>query len=572
MIKKDEVKKYSKHIGIMAILLAVLSIAMKCFEESEKIFSLENINYIFFSIVIWICEYLLLKAITGKSKISLCIVIGLEAVYDIINYVVRTARGSAIAISDLYAVQTALSVSKNLTFSFEKKFLLGMVFIAIIIVLFLILKEHIIEEKDNWKTRVIKGTVGIATVAIMSQTNIYKGWSLWDLNNTYRCLGTPMTILRMLQDFRVKPPKGYNKNEVEDIINSYAKSGVENKEEYPNIIVIVNESFCDYYNTYKHGTANPIEYYTQLEKRKDVISGTMYSSEFGGRTSNVEYEFLTQNSMRILSKGSYVFQQYIPRQVKSSIVEYLKSKGYKTSAIHPWESFAYSRNKVYPLLGFDSIKFKDDINGLEKNFNNDFFTDKSTYRQLLEEIDNKGENEKLFEYVLTVQNHIGYLNTDPNQITYSRDFRTNVYMQLAHDSSEALKDLINNLKQRDEKYILLFFGDHQPNLDDSDNGIERETIQYEVPFLIWANYDIEEQYNVKTSTVYLQNFLLKAAGVELSSMNNYMEELQKYYPVITKRFYMDSQNNIYREDDDTSQNNEKMKEYDKIVYYRIFEK
>ena len=35
---------------------------------------------------------------------------------------------------------------------------------------------------------------------------------------------------------------------------------------------------------------------------------------------------------------------------------------------------------------------------------------------------------------------------------------------------------------------------------------------------------------------------------------------------------MDNGNNIYREDVDTSQNYEKMKEYDKIVYYRIFEK
>ena len=51
-----------------------------------------------------------------------------------------------------------------------------------------------------------------------------------------------------------------------------------------------------------------------------------------------------------------------------------------------------------------------------------------------------------------------------------------------------------------------------------------------------------------------------------------MESLKQYYPVITKRFYIDSDNNTYREEDDSSENYNKLKEYDKIVYYRIFEK
>ena len=573
--KKDikiEIKKYAIHIGLIVVTLFLLSFAMKYFEDSRNIYSFENWNYIIATMVIWGCEYLIVKGLTNNSKLSLGIVIGVEALYDIINYIVRIARGSSIAISDIFAFQTALSVSKYITIKFDSNFVFGALFIIAIIAIFMIFRNKIVEQKDSYKIRISKVCIGIIIVLVLSKTKIYSGWSLWDLNNTYRCLGTPMTILRMIQDFRVKPPEGYNRDEVIKTLSSYDKKSNEYSEEKPNIIVIVNESFCDYYNTYNHGNANPIEYYSKLEKSDNVISGTMYSSEFGGRTSNVEYEFLTQNSMRILSKGSYVFQQYVPRKVKSSIVEHLRSIGYKTSAIHPWENFAYSRNKVYPLLGFQSIKFKDDIEGLEKNFNNDFFTDESTYRELLKEIDEKKENEKLFEYVLTVQNHIGYLNTDPEQIDYSDDFHTNVYMQLAHDSSEALKDLIEELKDKDEKYILLFFGDHQPNLDDSDNGMEREMVQYETSFLIWANYEIETRHNIRTSTIYLQNYLLKAAGVELSAMNNYMEELQKYYPIITKRFYEDNDGNVYREENDTSSNYDKMKEYDRISYYRIFDK
>ena len=144
-------------------------------------------------------------------------------------------------------------------------------------------------------------------------------------------------------------------------------------------------------------------------------------------------------------------------------------------------------------------------------------------------------------------------------------------MQLIHESSEALKELINELNNSDEKYVLLFFGDHQPNLTGESNFLERDTEQYETPFIIWANYNIEGQHDVKTSTIFLQNYLLKAAGVKYSSMNNYMEELQKYYPVITKRFYIDKDNNLYNEENDTSDNYKKLKEYYNIDYYRIFD-
>ena len=567
--------KFWNAILIFAILV-LLSIMMQILEDFQYIFASNNIKYIVATICIWICQFLILKGITNKTKISLGIVIGFEAFFDVINYLVKAARGSTIAISDIYAIKTAISVSNSITIELDKRFWVGIISLIFIIAVFVTFRNYFTEERHEIKIRILEIFIGVLFIVTLSKTNLYREWPLWDLNDTYRNIGSPITILRMTQDLKVKPPIGYNKLEAGKILKHYEKkenSGRNsNIDEYPNIIVIVNESFCDYYNSYKDGYSNPIENFTELSKGENAVSGIMFSSEFGGKTSNVEYEFLTQNTTRVLPRGSYVFQQYISRSVKSSLVEHLESLGYKTSAIHPWENFAYSRNKVYPLFGFDNIKFKDDIEGLEKNFNNDFFSDRSTYRELLRQINDKKKNEKLFEYVLTVQNHIGYLNTDPKQIDYSDDLHTNVYMQLLHESSEALNELIDELKNKDEKYILLFFGDHQPNLDDSDSGIEREIVQYEIPFLIWANYDIEEQYNITTSTVYLQNLLLKSAGVEFSTMNNYMEELYNTYPIITKRFYGDKEGIIYREDNDRTRNYGKIEEYDKVSYYRIFEK
>lgn len=579
---QDSYKKiipYICHIALLGLIFLLLYLSMKYLNNADNISPFFTFHYTIATIFVWIALYLILKGITNSSLLSVSITAGIEIAFDIMNYIVLMERGSAITISDILAIPTALSVASSLHISFAKKGIIGLIFVFFIILIISVFRKSFIPKESKAIYRFAKILVGIAIFFILSLTNIYKSYSLWDINETYRSLGTPLTILRMIRDINVHAPENYNRNEASRLLSSYGNkiatktipTNATLTEEQTNIIVIINESFCDYYNLYKEGYLDPISYFTELSKSENVISGVTYSSGFGGQTSNVEYEFLTQNSIRILPIGSYVFQQFITSPVKSSLVSTLKDNGYRTSAIHPWESFAYSRNKIYKLFGFDSIKFKDDIDGLETTFNNDFFTDKSTYQELLKEINQKDKNEKIFEYVLTVQNHIGYNNPDPNQITYHDENTKNVYMQLIHNSSEALEELINELKSKDEKYLLLFFGDHQPNLDEQDNFSERDIEAYETPFIIWANYDIKEQYDIKTSTVFLQNYLLKTAGIKFTDMNNYMEDLEQYFPIITKNFCIDINGNMLKGADTNSPLYNKLIEYNKINYYRIFD-
>lgn len=559
------------HAILLISIFVLLYFSMKYLNNADDISPFFTFNYTISSILVWLAVYLILKGATNSSLFSIITTVSIEIIFDVINYIVLMVRGSAITISDILAIPTALSVSHNIHISFARNGFIGLFFVFIIFLLILLFRKQFVKSKSNWIYRLSKVFVGILIFVILSLTDIYKSYSIWDINATYRTLGTPLTLLRMTHDISVKPAANYNKKEISELLNSYNKTSNNLNEDIPNIIVIINESFCDYYNLYNDGYSNPISYFTELSKSENVISGVCYSSGFGGQTSNVEYEFLTQNSTRILPVGSYAFQQYIKAPIKSSLVSTLKSNGYHTSAIHPWESFAYSRNKIYRLFDFASIKFKNDIDGLEQTFNNDFFTDRSTYKELLKEINQKDENDKIFKYVLTVQNHTGYTNSDPNQMTYHDESSKNVYMQLIHDSSEALKELITELQQREEKYLLLFFGDHQPNLDDSDNFSDRSFKEYETPFIIWANYDIDEQYDIKTSTIFLQNYLLETAGIEFTSINNYMAELQKYFPIVTGNFCIDVNGNILNKNSNSSPFYDKLLEYDKINYYRIFD-
>ncbi len=57
--------------------------------------------------------------------------------------------------------------------------------------------------------------------------------------------------------------------------------------------------------------------------------------------------------------------------------------------------------------------------------------------------------------------------------------------------------------------------------------------RYRVPFVIWANYEIEEERGVETSVNYLGNYLLKAAGIPLTRYRTFTEDFSEQYPVLT---------------------------------------
>ncbi len=94
------------------------------------------------------------------------------------------------------------------------------------------------------------------------------------------------------------------------------------------------------------------------------------------------------------------------------------------------------------------------------------------------------------------------------------------------------------------------FGDHHPSIEtefyetllgkkQSDWGLEEIQKRYATPFIIWANYDIEEAKEVSISNNYLENMLLKQAGITLPLYNQYIEKVSQDIPAMNVNGYMD---------------------------------
>jgi len=318
-----------------------------------------------------------------------------------------------------------------------------------------------------------------------------------------------------------------------------------------------------------------MSYFKSLNK--NTIRGNTYVSVFGGQTPNSEWEFLTNNSMAFMPYRTVPYQQYI-RKKSYSLATTLKSQGYTANAIHPWYGSGYRRNAIYPLLGFDTFESLETLNNLQ--YLRDYPTDLSIYKHVIQQFENKTENEKIFDFIVTMQNHSGYDLEGYDSTVFLTNIenypRVEQYLSLIKESDESLKYLIDYFENYDEKTIILFFGDHQPPyLEDEfwetimENPLN-ETTKYITPFILWANYDIEEQYIDKISLNFLSILLLDTAKLNTTPYMEFLRSIQSELPVITGNGYIDSQGNYYTFED-INEHSKILNQYELIQYNNVFD-
>ena len=290
----------------------------------------------------------------------------------------------------------------------------------------------------------------------------------------------------------------------------------------------------------------------------------MHSSVYGGSTANSEFEFLTGFSLKSLPYRSSPYRSQV-KDVTPSLTYLLEERGYSGDiAFHPGMVNSYTRDKVYPLLGFKKHISIDDLKNPE--YVRDYVSDEYDYGVVEEEYEKvrkSGDNAPFYLFNVTIQNHGGYAITkgevDEGIKILEQEHSTEMagtFLNLMKVSDNALEGLINYFSNVDEPTVIVLFGDHQPRLEPefyqsfSDqhkdmSDIERGELKYRVPFMIWANYDIEEKEDVEISANYIASYVLKMTGSPMSGYDKYLMDLYEEYPVISANCCMDSDGNMY---------------------------
>ena len=251
--------------------------------------------------------------------------------------------------------------------------------------------------------------------------------------------------------------------------------------------------------------------------------------------------------MAFLPQGSVPYQQYVKGE-QESLASHLKTLGYQTIAMHPYNSTGWDRNKVYPLLGFDKMYFIKDYSSPEKI--RKYVSDRACYDKIIELYEEKPKDTPFFIFNVTMQNHSSYSEEFDNftpdiTVTDSNSKTLNNYLSLMKISDEALEYLIDYFSTVEEDTVVIFFGDHQPTNSvvsniwklNGKNGNELseedEAKRYKVPLIIWSNFDTGITTDFETSTNFLASRVLELSKLPLYDYSMYLKRLSENYPVVT---------------------------------------
>lgn len=542
------------------------------------------------------------------NLIIVCILHSMEATFliscifmliiGIANYFVISFRGYGIVFMDFYAVKTAATVAGGYSYNVDAYFITGCLAAAAqLVILFLMLrakrKRQIQKIYGYFKrSSMMASFAGIAVAALFIlwinfDAFFFKGISpiTWDHNIGINDYGYLLYFLSNAEKTEIDKPAGYSVKKVDEILSAYEESDESSTDsKNPNIIMIMNESFSDLRVLGDMDTDKGVmEFYDSLNE--NTIKGYVQSSVYGGYTANSEFEFLTGCSKVFLPGNPYL--QYMDGYLPSIISNIKSQEGYDEAiAIHPYNPSGYNRNRVYPLLYFDKFLSAGDFES--PLFVRDYISDLSDYKKIEELYEQKEEGTSLCVFNVTMQNHNPYNNTvyrfeeDIKVTSFNSDMQTEQYLSLMKMSDDALKQLITYFKNADEPVIIILFGDHQPHLPDSfyTHIMGKEPLQftqedtmkkYQVPFLIWANYDIPKMVIERASINYLSSIFLSVAGLKMSNFNRYLLDLYKKLPAISAVGSYDSSKKLHDAEEKNSEYASLMEEYEMIQYNYLFD-
>ncbi len=555
--------------------------------------------------------YGFLAFLCGSVRLGYSIATLVPMLFGLANYFVVNFRGTPIVPWDLLSIGTAASVAGNYSFTLQWKQAL-----VLIIFLWILALSSGVSFAFHKKKLRFSGALAFALLLCVYLTGIQKSQvqsffgmdtTLFTLNVLYRNNGIAAAFLGNLRFLNIEEPDGYSTSRVAELEAEYApqdeegeregktegqektegqgKAGKDSGEvssERPNVVVIMDEAFSDLSVWGDFETSEEVLPFFKM-MQEEAIGGELYVSVKGGNTANTEFELLTGDSMAFLPAGSVPYQQYINEETPS-LASQLKSLGYQTTAIHPYNASGWDRNIVYDLFGFD--EFLSLKNFVSPHKMRGYVSDRAAFDKIIEVYEDKEPDERKFIYLVTMQNHGGYSKASPDFTSYLKltnvspkttsVLATEKYLTLMNETDRALQDLILYFQEQDEPTIVLMFGDHQPS-DYITNVVQRicnvkseETLDYmqqgyRVPFLIWSNYGLEHQYYEGISVNYLGGILMEAAGLPLSGYQKFLMEQREDFPVVNGNVYRDSEGTFYSYGED-AQKESGLSDY-KILQY-----
>lgn len=516
--------------------------------------------YLFVGFIIMLSIFFIIKSLIKdnlKTNVVLTIIV---LIITFISYYKFKALELPFMPTDILLVGNAGEIASfGLTFPSISAIVILVLIITILVLQKIIRKKYYQKEKISLKTdwyRIPLFIIGIiALYNICIAPNRFEKLGLENnLGNNYYWMGGNGVFFMHLGDLYYPVPNNYNQETISKMEEETQIQDIANKDN-PNVIYIMNESFADPNKIENVSySVNPLQNIDKLKEEKNCIYGRTITPVLGGGTSLPEFEALTGLSSYYIEKQIFPYTSYITEDM-NSIVRVYNNNEYTTIGIHPNTETFYNRKDVYKYLGFEETIFLEDMENPEMK------AEKVSDNEFADQIIKAYEDieGKKFIFGVTMQNHMPYkgnlyenydIEVETSELQDNTKQELKNYVQGIYDSDQMYMKLVNYFKNTDEPTILVMFGDHLPSI--SGFGLYKNSNfssldYYITPYIIWANYDIEEKdISSYMSPSYLSINLLKMSNIQLPWYLQKFEELYINYPAINNNFVINKDGSVLK--------------------------
>ena len=203
--------------------------------------------------------------------------------------------------------------------------------------------------------------------------------------------------------------------------------------------------------------------------REGATFGHLEVAGWGANTMRAEFAVLTGIPERDLGYDRFNPYHAFARAPIASLAWHLRSEGYRTLCLHPFDRSFFHRDVTLPALGFETFLGRETLGGSRRP---PYRSDPDFAQQVLRALDEAGP--RTFIFVITMGNHGPWLESGP---PIDPDLRRRFdptglpqgsqllrYLDGLARSDEMLQILSEGMGPRQRGGVLGFYGDHLPSL------------------------------------------------------------------------------------------------------------
>lgn len=313
----------------------------------------------------------------------------------------------------------------------------------------------------------------------------------------YKDYGFVYSFSASVVDRGMKAPDNYSDKTVQAALDKVTVPATDASVEKPNIICVLLESFVDPNEVnFLECSENPVPNFENLAA--NYSSGYLTVPVVGAGTANTEFEVLTGMGMQYFGLGEYPYKTILKTNSCESIADDLKNLGYGTAVVHNNGGNFYSRANAFSQMGFDNFTSKEMMDITEYTPLGTWPTDDILVGEVAKALDATPQQD--FIYTITVQGHGAYptdkvIENPEISVTGADSEEANneweYYVNEIHEVDKFIANLTTMLSQRDEKTVVVFFGDHLPTMGLEDSDMKSGSI-FKTRYVTWNNFGMEK--------------------------------------------------------------------------------